>query len=442
LGVAVFAAKTITATIRTLKLGAASVLPGTIGKRLHPQILRLLSQQIKYGVIIVAGTNGKTTTSLLLRSILEKDGWKVVHNEAGANLVNGLITTLLENTSLTGKLKADYGILEVDENVIPIVIPQLQPKYILALNLFRDQLDRYGEVDTITYRWGKAIAELDSDTILVTNGDDPALTYLGRQLATGDRPKQVKYFGLSEPELYLEEIPHAVDSIYCPSCGTALDYQGVYLSHQGDFKCPKCGFAKTELSIDSKEWPQVLIGIYNKYNTLAAVTVMESIGISKPVILDTIANFQAAFGRSEEVVYQGKKVRILLTKNPASMNETIRAVSQVKQSGGGSVSLMVLNDRTPDGTDVSWIWDVDTEKFVNSGGKIVVSGDRVYDMALRLEYSKTDPHSGCELIVKEDLKQAIETAIDLTPISETLHIIPTYSAMLEVREILTGRKIL
>jgi lipid II isoglutaminyl synthase (glutamine-hydrolysing) len=439
LGIAVFAAKTITSTIRTFKLGAASVLPGTIGKRLHPQILTMLSQQIKYGVIVVAGTNGKTTTSLLLRDILETDGWKVVHNEAGANLVNGLITTLLENTSLTGKLKADYGILEVDENVIPIVIPQLKPKYVLALNLFRDQLDRYGEVDTITYRWGKAIAELDGDTILVTNGDDPALAHLGQQLTTGARPKQVKYFGLSEPELYLDEIPHAVDSIYCPSCGTALEYKGVYLSHQGDFDCPKCDFTKSKLSIDSKEWPQVLIGVYNKYNTLAAITVMESIGISKQVILDTIGNFQAAFGRSEELVYNGKKVRILLTKNPASMNETIRAVSQ-NQTGG--VSLMVLNDRTPDGTDVSWIWDVDTEKFVNSGGTIVVSGDRVYDMALRLEYSKTEPNSGAKIIVKEDLKQAIDTAIELTPTTEILHIIPTYSAMLDVREILTGKKIL
>jgi lipid II isoglutaminyl synthase (glutamine-hydrolysing) len=169
---------------------------------------------------------------------------------------------------------------------------------------------------------------------------------------------------------------------------------------------------------------------------------MESIGISKSVILDTISNFQAAFGRSEELVYNGKKVRILLTKNPASMNETIRAVSQVKQAGNGAVSLMILNDRTPDGTDVSWIWDVDTEKFVNSGGTIVVSGDRVYDMALRLEYSKIDPTSGAKIIVKEDLKQAIDTALELTSATETLHIIPTYSAMLDVREILTGKKIL
>jgi lipid II isoglutaminyl synthase (glutamine-hydrolysing) len=442
LGAAVFTAKAVTAAIRTLKLGAASVLPGTISKTLHPRILSLLSQQIKHGVIVVAGTNGKTTTSLLLRAMLEKDGWQVVHNEAGANLVNGLITTLLDRTSLLGNLKADFGILEVDENVIPLVLPQLQPKYIMALNLFRDQLDRYGEVDTIVYKWSKAVANLPAGTTLVVNGDDPALTHFGLEMAQGNLPKQIRYFGLSEPEQYLDEVPHAVDSIYCPSCGTSLDYQGVYLSHQGDFDCPKCGFHKQPLSIDSNQWPQVLIGIYNKYNTLAAVTTAQAIGVSTEKMLDTINNFQAAFGRAEELVYQGKKVRILLTKNPVGMNETIRAVNQVKKAGGGSVTLMILNDRTPDGTDVSWIWDVDTEKFVNQGGTIVVSGDRVFDMALRLEYSKEQVGGGCQLIVEPDTAKAVAKAIELSPANETLHIVPTYSAMLEVREILTGRKIL
>jgi lipid II isoglutaminyl synthase (glutamine-hydrolysing) len=442
LGAAVFSAKAITAVIRILKLGAASVLPGTIAKNLHPRILGLLSQQIKHGVIVVAGTNGKTTTSLLLRAMLEKDGWTVVHNEAGANLVNGLITTLLDRTSLTGSLKADFGILEVDENVIPLVLPQLQPKYIMTLNLFRDQLDRYGEVDTIVYKWAKTIAALPPGTTLISNGDDPALTHLGQQLISAEIPKQVKYFGLSEPDLYLDEIPHAVDSIYCPTCGTGLNYKGVYLSHQGDYECPKCGFAKQPLAIDSAKWPQVLIGVYNKYNTLAAITTAQAIGVSTEKMLDVINNFQAAFGRAEELVYQGKKVRILLTKNPVGMNETIRAVNQVKKAGGGSVTLMILNDRTPDGTDVSWIWDVDTEKFVNQGGKIVVSGDRVYDMALRLEYSKEQIGGGCELIVEPDTAKAVAKALELSPANETLHIVPTYSAMLEVREILTGRKIL
>jgi UDP-N-acetylmuramyl tripeptide synthase len=408
-----------------------------MARRLQPKVLPLLFGQVRRGVILIVGTNGKTTTSLLLRTILERQGWRVAHNATGANLINGLVTALLDNTSLIGQLDADYAILEVDENVLPLVLRSCQPQFILGLNLFRDQLDRYGEVDTISQRWQKAIAPLPTDTVVILNADDPTLSRLGQQL-----PQKVLFFGLSEPEAYLDEIPHAVDSIYCPSCGHPLDYKGVYLSHLGDYHCPSCGFSKSQLAVDSREWPQILIGIYNKYNTLAAGLVAKEIGIDIPTIYDTVKNFRAAFGRAEELDVNGKHVRILLSKNPVGMNETIRAVNDIQKNGGASTKLLVLNDRTPDGTDVSWIWDVDTEKLVASGGTVVVSGDRVYDMALRLRYSETDGQNNFKLIVKEDLKEAIATALEHTPANETLHILPTYSAMLEVRGLLTGRQIL
>ncbi len=437
LGVSVGVSKTVTFLVRSLRLGAASVLPGEIAGRLHPKVLPLLFRQVRKGVILVVGTNGKTTTSLLLRTILERQGWRVAHNASGANLINGLVTTLLGNTNLMGQLDADYAILEVDENVLPLVLRSCQPQFILGLNLFRDQLDRYGEVDTISRRWQEAIAPLPPETRVILNADDPTLSHLGQQL-----PQKVLFFGLSEPDLYLDEIPHAVDSIYCPSCGHPLDYEGVYLSHLGDYHCPSCGFRKSQLAVDSREWPQILIGVYNKYNTLAAGLVAREIGIDTPAIYDTIKNFRAAFGRAEELDVNGKHVRILLSKNPVGMNETIRAVADLQKKGGASTKLLVLNDRTPDGTDVSWIWDVDTEKLVELGGTIVVSGDRVYDMALRLRYSQTEEQNNFKLIVKEDLQEAITTALEQTPADETLHILPTYSAMLEVRGLLTGRKIL
>lgn len=437
LAVSVGAAKTVTALVRLLRLGAASVLPGEIARRLQPNVLPLLFGQVKQGVILIVGTNGKTTTSLLLRTILERQGWQVAHNATGANLMNGLTTALLENTNLIGQMDVDYAILEVDENVLPLVLRDCQPQFILGLNLFRDQLDRYGEVDTISQRWQKAIAPLPTETRVILNADDPTLSHLGQQL-----PQKVLFFGLNEPDRYLDEIPHAVDSIYCPSCGHSLDYQGVYLSHLGDYHCPKCGFSKGHLAVDSQEWPQILIGIYNKYNTLAAGLVAHEIGVDTPAIYDTIKNFRAAFGRAEELQVNGKHVRILLSKNPVGMNETIRAVTDIQKQGGASTKLIVLNDRTPDGTDVSWIWDVDTEKLVELGGTIVVSGDRVYDMALRLRYSQPEGQTNLKLIVKEDLQDAINTALEHTPADETLHILPTYSAMLEVRGLLTGRKIL
>ncbi|MBO3461490.1 Mur ligase family protein [Aetokthonos hydrillicola Thurmond2011] len=433
LGLAVSVAKTVTLGVRSLRLGSASVLPGSIARRIAPRLLELLSQQVKNGVILVAGTNGKTTTSLLLHSILERKGYRVAHNATGANLENGLMTALLESTNLVGTLDVDYAILEVDENILPKILAPLQPRVILCLNLFRDQLDRYGEVDTISKRWTKVISTLPLETVVIPNADDPTLSYLGQQL-----PQRVLFFGLNEPENYLDAIPHAVDSIYCPKCGHLLDYKGVYISHLGDFHCPNCGFSKSQPTLDSPEWPQILLGLYNKYNTLAAATAAKELGVDEATIRDTVTNFQAAFGRAEELEVNGKHVRILLSKNPVGTNETIRVVTQSTDT----TTLLVLNDRTPDGTDVSWIWDVDTEKLVERGGTLVVSGDRVYDMALRLRYSQNDPKSQLNLIVEEDLHQAIAKALELTPAGETLHILPTYSAMLEVREALIGRKIL
>jgi lipid II isoglutaminyl synthase (glutamine-hydrolysing) len=442
LAAAVATAKTVIFLINLLRLGAGSVLPGTVAHRIQPKILSLLSGQIKYGTIFVVGTNGKTTTSLLLRQILEREGYKVAHNNTGANLINGLITALSANANFLGQLKADYAILEVDENIVTKALAQIQPKLIVALNLFRDQLDRYGEVDTIGYRWHKAISLLPLETKIILNGDDPTLAYLGDRLLTQLPDRQVAFFGLSEPREYLEEMPHAVDAIYCPSCGQALEYQGFYLSHLGDYNCSNCDFTKPKLAIKSQEWPQILIGVYNKYNTLAAALSAEQLGLKKQNVLTEIKSFQAAFGRAEELKIEEKKVRILLSKNPVGMNETIRAVSNIQETQGVSTTLLVLNDRTPDGTDVSWIWDVDMENLVKLQGTIIVSGDRVYDMALRIYYSQPDLDNQIDLIVKEDLQEAVATALEMTPSDRTLHIVPTYSAMLEVREILTGRKIL
>ncbi len=433
LGLAVSVAKSVTFMVRSLRLGAASVLPGSIARRIEPRLLQLLSQQVKKGVILVAGTNGKTTTSLFLREILERKGYRVAHNATGANLENGLMTALMESTNLLGQLTVDYAILEVDENILPRVLAPIQPKLILCLNLFRDQLDRYGEVDTISKRWGRAIATLPPETIIVANADDPTICHLGQQLSQ----QRVSFFGLNEPEHFLEAIPHAVDSIYCPNCGHALDYKGVYLSHMGEYTCPSCGFSKSKPTLSSREWPQILIGLYNKYNTLAAATAAKELGVDEATIRDSIPNFQPAFGRAEELEINGKRVRILLSKNPVGTNETIRVVTQ----SSDKTTLLVLNDRIQDGEDVSWIWDVDTEKLVERGGTLVVSGDRVYDMALRLRYSEKTAQSNLNLIVEEDLRQAIATALEHTPETETLHILPTYTAMLDVREALTGRKI-
>jgi lipid II isoglutaminyl synthase (glutamine-hydrolysing) len=434
---AVVGARLLSALVRRLHVGSGSVLPGEVAEYIQPRILSLLAAQLARGVILVAGTNGKTTTSYLVRTILERRGWRVAHNETGANLLNGLVAALLERTTLNGRLDADYAIFEVDENVLPRLLKQVRPRIIVLLNLFRDQLDRYGEVDTVNQRWARAIAGLPRDTTLVLNADDPRLSYLGQEL-----PQRVLYFGLNEPEAFVGEMPHAVDSVYCPRCGARLLYRGFYLSHLGDYRCTHCGFARSHPSLDSHAWSPALVGLYNKYNTLAAILTAQVAGVDAPTIRNAVENFHAAFGRAEEFEVDGKCVRILLSKNPAGMNETIRVLESERRAGVASVALLALNDRIPDGTDVSWVWDVDTEKLIAPGATLVVSGDRAYDLALRIQYSEQKPGGAVELIVEENLHQAIETALDCTPPGELLHILPTYSAMLEVRQVLLGHQIL
>jgi lipid II isoglutaminyl synthase (glutamine-hydrolysing) len=434
---AVLSAHIIGGAIRRMRLGAGSVLPGEVAGHFKPGLLPLLCAQLTQGVILVVGTNGKTTTAYILRSILERRGWRIVHNVTGANLENGLVAALLEPTDSAGRLEADYAIFEVDENVLPQLVRQVPPRIVVCLNLFRDQLDRYGEVDAIGRRWAHALATLPRETTVILNADDPRLSYLGQQL-----PQRVLYFGLNEPERLRSEMPHAVDSVYCPRCGERLYYRGYYLSHLGEYQCDHCGFTRSPLSIDSRAWSPPLVGLYNKYNTLAAVLTARVTGVPPATIREAVEHFHAAFGRAEEFEINGRCVRILLSKNPAGMNETIRVLQAERGAGASSVALLVLNDRVPDGTDVSWIWDVDTEKLVAPGMTLVVSGDRAADMALRLQYSRPARSPAGELIVKEDLQEAVATALERTPPGELLHILPTYSAMLQVRQVLLGHPIL
>ena len=437
LRLAVIAARLIALLIARMHLGAGSVLPGETALHIQPNILPLLCRQAQRGVILIAGTNGKTTTALLTRTILEQKGYRVAHNISGANLENGLVSALLNQCNLAGKLTADYIIFEVDENVLPNLLRRVTPQLIVCLNLFRDQLDRYGEVDIVAARWTKAIAQLPRDVTLIVDADDPTLSYMGQQL-----PQRVLYFGLNEPESLSSDMPHAADSVYCPQCGQRLDYRGYYLSHLGDYHCPNCGFTRSPLSLDSHDWPQALIGLYNKYNTLAAVLAAQVVGVDRQTISDAVQHVHAAFGRAEELDVRGKHVRILLSKNPAGMNETIRVVQDEHAAGRGDTALVVLNDRIADGTDVSWIWDVDTEKLVAPGMTLIVSGERAYDMALRIQYSVPTAQMPCRLLVIGDLREAVEQALERTRADQTLHILPTYTAMLDVRQLLVGKQIL
>lgn len=413
----------------TLNLGSGSTWPGHLALKVNKHFIKDLLKKSHIKVVLIAGTNGKTTTSTLITHILEKNGKKVIQNSSGANLLNGIASTLLLQTDSTGNLDADYAIFEVDENALPQLLREIIPDTLILLNLFRDQLDRYGEVNTIVANWAKALNSLPPTTTLLLNADDPEIAYLGH-----DTKAKVQYFGLSDKTLGITTFQHASDSIYCPQCRTKLEYTIRYFSHLGEWKCPKCGLQRPSLSLQkSPSYP--LSGIYNMYNTNAAVLFTKEKGISEKQTEQALKDFSPAFGRQEEITYYGKHIQLFLSKNPTSFNQSLRTIQELK----AKYLLIVLNDRTPDGKDVSWIWDADIEDYTKSLHKLFVSGDRVYDMAVRLKYADIPKE---EIQTYKKLEEAINDAVMHVPKDETLFILPTYSAMLETRKIITGKKIL
>jgi len=435
-------AKIIMLVIRRTGLGAGATWPGELALLLRPALALPLLQCLTDGVILIAGTYGKTTTSLMLRTILENAGTRIAHNESGANLVNGIVSGLVENASWLGVVRTRWGVFEVDENSLPTVLSSINnyqltmnneknPKrklIIILLNLFRDQLDRYGEVDVIAEKWERALVRLPKSAEVIANADDPLVAYLSTKTDA-----TVRYFGLEERSLLRRQFEHATDSTFCLSCGNRLDYtQGIYYSHIGIWKCPNCGRHRPKLHLS--HFPSPLAGIYNKYNTLAAVLTARALGVAESKVREALREFIPAFGRQEEFTYRGKRVKIYLSKNPAGFNASLRTVLEEKPN----VLMLALNDRIPDGRDVSWIWDVDFETIPRST-RIIVSGDRVFDLALRIKYARDGEN---KLIIESDIGKAISRALFHTEKGKQLYVLPTYSAMLEIRKTLIGRKIL
>ena len=417
--------KIISILFRLLNLGDGSTWPGHIALGVNKNFIKDLLKNSKTKIIIVAGTNGKTTTSALLKHGLTANNKSVIQNQSGANLLNGIASAFIKNVNKFGKLTADYAILEIDENTLPLILKELVPNYIILLNLFRDQLDRYGEVNIVASYWAESIKKLTEKTTLILNADDPQIAFLGKNTKA-----QTLFFGFTDLDNKNNKIQHASDSDYCPNCNTKLSYRHINFSHLGDWECDKCGLKRPDLDIEKTN--STLPGTYNKYNAQAAALTLKQIGISEQKINNSFANFKPAFGRQEAIKYKNKDIQIFLSKNPTSFNQSFQTISEM----GAKTILIALNDRIPDGRDVSWIWDNDLPNLKNFKN-IIVSGDRAYDMALRLKYENYKNYK-----TYENLNKAINIGVDLVDANEILFILPTYSAMLETRKILTGKKIL
>lgn len=410
---------------QVLSLGNGSTWPGHIALRFNPKFIKNVLSSSKTKVVIIAGTNGKTTTGALISHTLTSTGKNVIHNASGANLLSGLASILIQSSSTRrGLADSDYLIFECDENALPKVLEQTNPEYVICLNLFRDQLDRYGEINSITKKWKDSFRNLTSKNTLILNADDPQVSFLGK-----DTKARVKYFGLSEEGN--EATKHGADSIYCPECSNKLSFEKVYFSHLGVWKCNKCRLKRPSLDLDmSSTYP--LPGTYNKYNVIAASLILNLEEIQKAIIEDSFNKFTPAFGRGEKVIYKGKHIQIFLSKNPTSFNESLKTINQL----GAKNLVMLLNDKIPDGLDVSWIWDINFEEILNKEMNIGISGDRTYDMALRLKYAGFFAHHN------ENLETLIDNMLSSLEKDEILYILPNYSAMLEIRKLITGKKIL
>jgi len=439
----IFLGKLVALVSHLLNIGAGGTWPGEIALRIDQDILKKFAKQVRNGIILIAGTNGKTTTAKMVKTIL-RDGGIIIHNDSGANLLNGLTSAFINKASWFGKIDASWVVFEVDEATLPLVLAEFTPKIVVLLNLFRDQLDRYGEIDLIAEKWEKALKKLPRSLTVILNADDPQIAHLGKDLSA-----KVLYFGLNDPKIFLTDLQHATDSIYCLDCGGRLKYVGIYFSHLGVWSCEKCGLKRPMVNLS--EWNYPLPGVYNRYNTLAAVLTAKSLGIEDKMIKMAVNNFVPAFGRQEEFTKEGKRIKLLLSKNPTGFNESLRTLKEFP--GKKKTVLLALNDRIPDGRDVSWIWDVDTEELVkNVVRAIIITGDRAYDMGLRIKYSSSSefqisnfpglPARAGKFQIEKELKKAIFLGLEQTPKMETLYVLSTYSAMLEVRKILAGRKIL
>lgn len=427
--------KLLSQIFRFFNLGNGSTWPGHIALKGNKNFVKDIISKSQVKTIVVAGTNGKTTTTSLIKKGIETNGKKVIQNNSGANLLNGIASALLLNTNANGKLTQDYAIFEVDENALPLVLDQITPDYLVLLNLFRDQLDRYGEINTIAQKWQKAIAHLSSKTQLILNADDPQIAAIPIFLRIPEQ--RIYYFGLQNEKHISSQSHDAADSLSCPRCGNNLTFETIYFSHLGKWKCKKCGLERPKKVIaQSPFYP--LSGEYNKYNTNAAALILTRIGLQNKQIENAFKDFKPAFGRQEIIIYQNRKVQLFLSKNPTSFNQSYQTIKELH----GSTLLIILNDRIPDGRDVSWIWDTNLNGL-ESFKDVIISGDRTYDMGLRVKYEyKNYQPSTINYQLQPNLEKAISVSIEKTSKNETLFILPNYSAMLESRKILTGRKIL
>jgi lipid II isoglutaminyl synthase (glutamine-hydrolysing) len=435
-------ARIVRAVSRRAGRSGGTTAPGRLLLRLSPRALTRMAGDLDEGALLVSATNGKTTTAAMLAACLERADRPVVHNRAGSNMAWGVATALLDASPGRGQL----GLLEVDEAWLPTVAEEVEPRLLLLSNLFRDQLDRYGELELLADRWAELVERLDGRASFVLNADDPLVADLGRGR------EAVTYFGVEDDSQALPGMQHAADSKHCRNCGHPYAYEAIYLGHMGRYRCPNCGrerpspqVAATKVRLDGMTGSSIelrtphgplavrlpLPGLYNVYNAVAAAATALELGVPLATVGEALEGFSGAFGRVETIAMDGRQVSILLVKNPAGANEVLRTLTL---DDGRLDIWLALNDRIADGRDVSWIWDADFEVLAGRVRRATCSGTRAEEMALRLKYAGVD----AELAVERDLGRSLDAAVAAAE-GERVYALPTYTALLDLRDLLARR---
>ncbi|HET9323863.1 MAG TPA: Mur ligase family protein [Gaiellaceae bacterium] len=421
--------------------GGGTTLPGKVLNILDPTAVGRLASRLPRGSALVSATNGKTTTTAMVAEILAPQV-RLAHNSAGANLLSGVASTLLTANG------AELGLFEVDEAALPEVARRIRPRALCLGNLFRDQLDRYGELELVAERWRTLVRDLDATTVVVANADDPQVGDLARER------RDSVLFGIDDPRHAAPALQHAADSKWCVRCGTPYEYAAAYVGHLGDYRCPACGHGRPPRALsasmielnglesvsfdlthgDNEARVRLrLPGLYNVYNALAAAGLAHVLGASFDDVVAGLKRFSAAFGRFERIPVGDKTVLMLLIKNPAGANEVVRTLVA---GGAPRLAVIALNDGIADGRDVSWIWDVDFEPLLERLEHVVASGDRAAELALRCKYAGF-PEDRIEVVAS--LAGALDRGLALAPEGGELCVLPTYTAMLGLRGIVAER---
>jgi UDP-N-acetylmuramyl tripeptide synthase len=433
-------ARTIGRLSRASGRGGGTTLPGRVLLKLDANAIDKLGASLTGGTTLISATNGKTTTASMLATILEASDRHPVHNRAGSNMTWGVATALVEQ-------RGSEGLFEVDEAWLPEVADRLGPGTILLGNLFRDQLDRYGETEALADAWAALAKRRSGETSFVLNADDPLIADIGNSSGPG-----TGYFGIDDESQALTELQHAFDAKLCRVCGHELTYDRAFVGHLGHYHCENCGMRRPEpdvsataitlkgmsgltATINSPEGPAELElplpGLYNLYNALGAIATARRLGIPVADSVRSLAGMKAVFGRVERIQIDDTALSILLIKNPAGANEVIRTLSLEP----APIDLWVaLNDRIADGRDVSWIWDADFEMLAERVGRVTCTGTRASEMALRLKYAGWPAD---RTLVIDDQEEALDQALKGS--GTQLFALPTYTALLELRNLLAER---